>query len=154
MANRQGCRSRRTSVLGKGLIVTAFSALSGLLGCLGPEGGERLIPDDPIELDLPPLSPYPLPPEAPKPPAVRQPPPISGGTLLVTSDDSLVVAADPDRDVVWIVDAIKQERRARVALTAGAEPGRLVEDRDGKVHVILRGSGQVAKLDPGSGSIV
>src|SRR4051794_8580526 len=32
------------------------------------------------------------------------PPPISGGTLAVARDDSVAVAADPDRDRVWVVD--------------------------------------------------
>jgi mono/diheme cytochrome c family protein len=153
MANRKGCRPRRISVIGKGLTVTALSALSGLLGCMGPADGERLIPDDPAPAQVMLNQPLPAPPAAKTPPA-PVPPPISGGTMLVTLDDTLVVAADPDRDVVWIVDAVKRERRARVALTAGAEPGRLVEDRDGKIHVVLRGSGQVAKIDPASASLV
>ncbi|HVY46977.1 MAG TPA: hypothetical protein VHB21_13915, partial [Minicystis sp.] len=32
------------------------------------------------------------------------PPPISGGTLIVLADGNTAVAADPDRDVVYVVD--------------------------------------------------
>lgn len=83
----------------------------------------------------------------------EQLPPISGGTLLITQDDRTAVAADPDRDAVWLVDLIGKSVRKRVPLQPAAEPGRIVEDADGKVHVILRGTGQVLKLDPQSGVI-
>src|SRR5688500_748034 len=36
--------------------------------------------------------------------AAEAPPPISGGTLLVTSDQERAVAADPDRDAIWVVE--------------------------------------------------
>jgi hypothetical protein len=41
-----------------------------------------------------------------------------------------------------------------VRLAAGAEPGRLIEDQDGLVHVALRRGGQVVRLDPRSGAVV
>ena len=65
------------------------------------------------------------------------PPPISGGTLLITRDD-VAVAADADRDLVWIVDTRSQGVPRQVRLQAGDEPGRLVEDGAGRVHVALR----------------
>src|SRR4051812_18129802 len=60
------------------------------------------------------------------------PPPISGGTLLV-SRDGLVVAADADRDAVFVVD-LEQRHVDTIALAAGDEPGRAVEDSNGRVH--------------------
>src|SRR5580704_1278232 len=60
------------------------------------------------------------------------PPPISGGTLLVTYDGKTAVAADPDRDAIYVVDIQGMTVRATIALQAGDEPGRLVEDIHGR----------------------
>src|SRR5690242_17970584 len=49
----------------------------------------------------------PPPPALPAGPAVSAdppPPPIQGGTLLVARDGVTAVAADPDRDAVYLVD--------------------------------------------------
>ncbi|WP_437609427.1 cytochrome-c peroxidase [Sorangium sp. So ce834] len=81
------------------------------------------------------------------------PPAISGGTLLLAADGRTAVAADPDRDRVWIVDLDGGEPAA-VALARGDEPGRLVEDASGRVHVALRRAGAVATLDIASRSVV
>ncbi|HWB73897.1 MAG TPA: c-type cytochrome [Nannocystaceae bacterium] len=83
----------------------------------------------------------------------RNLPPISGGTLLVLDDDVTVVAADPDRDVVHVVSLEAAESIATIALQAGDEPGRSVQDDDGLVHVVLRGAGEVLSIDPADGSI-
>ncbi len=80
------------------------------------------------------------------------PPPISGGTLLVTSD-GVAVAADSDRDLVWVVD-LGTQSVSSVALKAGDEPGRVVQDAKGRVHVALRGAGAVATIDLTSKSVV
>jgi mono/diheme cytochrome c family protein len=81
------------------------------------------------------------------------PPPISGGTLLTTGDGH-AVAADPDRDRVWIVDLDAKRVTHEVALAAGDEPGRGAADAKGNVHVALRGSGQIATIRVASGEIV
>jgi hypothetical protein len=80
------------------------------------------------------------------------PPPISGGTLIALKDGLHAVAADPDRDVAYIVDLTARSTRT-VPLQAGDEPGRLVEDGAGRVHVALRGAGAVATLDPVSATV-
>lgn len=80
-------------------------------------------------------------------------PAISGGSLLITRDDATAVAADADRDSVWLVDLASRTLRTRVRLEVGAEPGRVVEDADGKVHVALRRGGKVVKIDPQSGAV-
>lgn len=82
-------------------------------------------------------------------PAVQStvtPLPISGGTLLVTSDASLAVVSDPDRDLVSIV-SIAALTNPSIALEPGDQPGRAVEDSSGHIHVVLRGSGSIADID-------
>jgi hypothetical protein len=81
------------------------------------------------------------------------PPPISGGTLLVLSDGARAAAADPDRDTVFVASLSGGGVR-RVELARGDEPGRLVEDGRGRLHVALRGAGQVAVIDPTSGAVL
>ncbi|UQA62847.1 c-type cytochrome [Polyangium aurulentum] len=85
-------------------------------------------------------------------PAVN-PPPISGGTLLIAKDGHTAVAADPDRDRVWIVDLDKRALTHEVVLRDGDEPGRVIEDGSGHVHVALRSSGALATIDLASGEI-
>ncbi len=80
------------------------------------------------------------------------PPPVSGGTLLVTKA-GLAVAADSDRDRLTIVDLAKEAVVATIPLKKGDEPGRLVEDAAGRVHVALRGAGQVAIVDVASAKV-
>ena len=80
-------------------------------------------------------------------------PPLTGGTLLALSDGITAVASDPDRDQVYIVDLSTNAVRATVALQAGDEPGRLVEDGAGQVHVALRRGGAVVSIDPVAGTI-
>ncbi len=75
----------------------------------------------------------------------RQPPPISGGTLAVLGDDT-VVAADADRDEVWLLPAGTMTP-VRIDLGDGDEPGRVVEGPPGRAFVALRGVGKVAELD-------
>ncbi len=107
--------------------------------------------DDYRPYDYPPPAPSAPPPSplAPRFPTTKQevaPPPISGGTLLVTRDGTRAVAADPDRDLVFIV-AFDDRKVVEVALEAQDEPGRLVEDEHGVVHVVLRRAGAVASID-------
>lgn len=73
------------------------------------------------------------------------PPPISGGTLLAASGGKLV-AADPDRDAIYIVDVATQALDHRVELMPGDEPGRVVQDAQGRVHVVLRGGKGIASF--------
>jgi mono/diheme cytochrome c family protein len=77
----------------------------------------------------------------------KLPPPISGGTLIVLQNGTTAVAADPDRDRVSFVDLPNSKLIGHVALKSGDEPGRLVEDAAGRVHVALRGAGEIATID-------
>jgi hypothetical protein len=80
------------------------------------------------------------------------PPPVSGGTLLAIAHGHQAAVADPDRDQVNIVDLDQAVVTKTIVLSRGDEPGRLVEDAAGLVHVALRGSGAVATLDPAAGT--
>lgn len=84
--------------------------------------------------------------------ADRPPPPISGGTLAVTVDGSLAVAADPDRDAVYVANVTEGSVRT-VSLAQGSEPGRVALDAAGQAHVILRNRGMVARIDLASGAL-
>ncbi|MDP9002669.1 MAG: cytochrome-c peroxidase, partial [Myxococcota bacterium] len=82
------------------------------------------------------------------------PPPISGGTMLLSRDGKTAIAADPDRDLISFVDLAGRAVRAQAALSPGDEPGRLVEDGGGRVHVALRGSGELATLSLATGQLL
>jgi mono/diheme cytochrome c family protein len=86
--------------------------------------------------------------------AADPPPPISGGTLMVLHDGRTAVASDPDRDQIWIADLPTKTLRASVALAAHDEPGRLVEDAAGRVHVALRRGGALVTIDPQMGTLL
>jgi hypothetical protein len=86
--------------------------------------------------------------------AAKPPPPISGGTMLITRDGSKIVAADPDRDRVSVVGVAERSLLQTIALQAGDEPGRVAEDGAGRVHVALRRGGAVATIDLATGTVV
>jgi mono/diheme cytochrome c family protein len=107
-------------------------------------------PPLPVAVTLPALNPLPTTPIM-KDMNAR---PISGGTLAVLSDGRTAVAADSDRDQVYIVDLASNQLSFTVTLQAGDEPGRLIQDAAGLVHVALRSGGAVATIDPKTGTIV
>jgi hypothetical protein len=86
--------------------------------------------------------------------ASTPPPPISGGTLLVSRDGRTAIAADPDRDAVYVADTTARSLKYTIALQPGDEPGRLAEDGAGRVHVALRSGGALVTIDPSAGTIV
>jgi cytochrome c553 len=85
--------------------------------------------------------------------ASTQPPPISGGTLIVLRDGVTAVASDPDRDVVYVVNTTSGTVTFTVSLQPGDEPGRLTEDGAGRVHVALRSGGALVTIDPTLGTV-
>jgi hypothetical protein len=101
-----------------------------------------------------PPAPEPAPPSPPPAAVAGLPPPISGGTLLVLRDGGTAVASDPDRDFIYVVDLLARNVRASIDLAPRSEPGRAVEDADGRVHVALRGAGVVLTLDPADGKVL
>jgi mono/diheme cytochrome c family protein len=119
---------------GLGGLTGASGTFSGLIGGLGGAGGAI----DPADQ---------------RPPRLAQlrtssspPPTISGGTLAVSADGKQVVAADSDRDLVYVIDpaALKVQR---INLARGSEPGRVALDRNGGAHVALRGTSKLVRID-------
>ncbi|MCB9592064.1 MAG: cytochrome-c peroxidase [Sandaracinaceae bacterium] len=82
------------------------------------------------------------------------PPPISGGTLHVTRDGQWAIASDPARAAIHIVDLNARTETARIDLGPTEEPGRVGEDLDGGVHVVLRRGGAIASIDPVRGRVI
>ena len=80
--------------------------------------------------------------------AAVPPPAISGGTLRILPDGHTAVAADPDRDQVYVVDLTKRVVTATFKLSPGDEPGRVVIDGVGRAHVALRRGGALVSFDP------
>jgi hypothetical protein len=85
--------------------------------------------------------------------AATPPPPISGGTLALIDNGSGVAVADPEHDRVHIIDLAQRAVTSVTELTVGDEPGRLVQDAQGFVHVVLRRAGALVAIDPRSGAV-
>lgn len=119
--------------------LVALVTIAAAFGCSGGEADatssphlEQEVPMDERELrlaDTPPL-------------------PVMGGTLHVTADDAWLVATDPDRDQIHILDVDQGLQTHVVELPPGAQPWRIAEDSAGRLHVALRGGGAVASLRP------
>jgi hypothetical protein len=86
--------------------------------------------------------------------AAVPPPSISGGTLLATRDGQQLVAADSDRDQLYFVDNASFTLLHVQKLAEGDEPGRIVEDDAGRIHVVLRGGRGIATLTREAGSAI
>lgn len=128
-----GCSMRNLNLLRTTACTVAAAAL--LLGCQTSLPTERLTDTRPAKI------------------ASVRPPPLTGGTLLVTADERFAVAADPERDRVVVVN-LASHVPISIALEPGDEPARLVEDTSGRVHVALRRGGAVVTIDPASASIL
>src|SRR5688500_4450664 len=75
---------------------------------------------------------------APTPPPGEPSPwgvPISGGTMLVTRDGARAVIADPDANRVLAVDLATWQVIGDLRMLPGDEPGRVIEDGAGRIHV-------------------
>lgn len=140
-----------------GLVVAALVAG----GCARWETEEDSLsgfgPDEPssgtrdsglIPMDEGPPPPLPSSLEGPSITAGDPPPPISGGTLLALRNGEHLVVADPDRDRVLVVSMIERTVVSTIVLDAGDEPGRSIEDAEGRVHVVLRRAGAVVSFHP------
>ena len=78
--------------------------------------------------------------------AVAAPPPLGGSGMLVSKDGKQLIVADADRDRLYFVD-VETHALAHVReLQAGDQPGRMVEDAAGRIHVALRGGGALLSL--------
>src|SRR5262249_11573316 len=73
--------------------------------------------------------------------------------LRVLSDGHTAVAADPDRDRVYVVDLVAHAVTSTVLLAHGDEPGRVIEDAAGRVHVALRRGGALVTIALATGAV-
>jgi mono/diheme cytochrome c family protein len=78
--------------------------------------------------------------------------PLSGGTLAVNADASFALAADSDRDCVYVVRP-GAVNATKIELPVGSEPGRVALDASGAGHVVLRGSGKLLRIDLANASV-
>ena len=83
-----------------------------------------------------------------------RPPALSGGTLLATKNGQRLIVSDPDRDRVLVVDAVEHSVLAEIALEPGDEPGRAVEDLEGRSHIALRGARSLLSVDNVTGEVL
>ncbi len=90
--------------------------------------------------------------------ATTPPRPMAGGTLITLAMPNavpLAVASDPDEDAVDVVAlGASPHFVGQVLLQPGDEPGRLVADAAGRVHVVLRGGGAIATIYPTGPSLL
>lgn len=86
--------------------------------------------------------------------ADNPPPPISGGTLALTPDQTMAIAADSDRDQVYLIALQSASLSTTIPLQAGDEPGRIVVDDAQRAHVALRSGGAVATIDLLTGAVI
>jgi mono/diheme cytochrome c family protein len=84
--------------------------------------------------------------------AAKTPPPISGGTLAVDKAGTMAVAADSDRDLVYIVNLSEGGVR-KVKLASGSEPGRVALEGSSAAHIALRGTGKLVRIDLATASV-
>jgi hypothetical protein len=118
----------------------------------GVDGGSTCVNGVAVAPTRPPLPAGPQPSIPATPTKAATPvPPLSGGTLLVLADGT-AVASDPERDQVYLVDVANRAVRAAV-LQPGDEPGRVVQDAAGRVHVALRRGGAIATIDPKTATV-
>lgn len=120
--------SRALSVLA--LLASPFSFGCNALDDPEAARGRRLIPTDERQAIR----------------AASPPPPLSGGTLLVSRAGDYAWVGDEARDRLSVVDLRARRLLGEVAFTEGSQPGRVVEGRDGLVHVVLRQTGVVASV--------
>jgi mono/diheme cytochrome c family protein len=122
---------------------SSLTALSTLF--LAATAGSLVACEDRIDLD--PLD------ETPPVEARVRPMPISGGTLHATAD-GLAIAADPERDLVHIVDVGDRTVLHTITLQPGDEPGRVADGGGDRAYVVLRGFGGIATIDRTAGTVL
>ncbi len=82
---------------------------------------------------------------------LKAPPPISGGTLAIAADGT-VLAADSDRDNIYFFTQTRL--LTTLALQPNDEPGRIVLGPTNRAFVALRRAGLVAELDLSARKVV
>jgi mono/diheme cytochrome c family protein len=114
-----------------------------------PDAGEPSA----IDVGAVPATPGPQPTFGPLISQKEPPPPISGGTLAIAADGTTAVAADADRDRIYVVDLPARAVKFSINLPHRSEPGRVAVDATNHAHVVLRSSGGLATIDLATGAL-
>lgn len=127
-------------------LFTYASRAVGLLSVLLCACGSQLVPQEFIPQEL--LSG--MLPEGVERPSDRARAPessvmLDGATLLVSADSKLAVAIEPNQALVHFVQ-MEDRSIQTLRLEAGSEPSRPVEDSQGRIHLLLRGPGDVLSI--------
>jgi len=77
--------------------------------------------------------------------------PLGAATLAVTPDAAIAVAADPDRDAIFVVD-LRTESTRRIETNAGDDLGQVLIAGD-HAYVLARGTGEVLRIDLATATI-
>lgn len=136
------------------LILTSVALMTSGCGFSGDHIGITDRPD-PRPTEPGPMDPFETPPLEMGPTVMADvpPPPIQGGTLTLSADERFAIAADPDRDDLFIVE-LSSQRVTPVVFEDHDEPGRVVTDEKGIAHVVLRGGGALVSVDIESGDVL
>lgn len=89
--------------------------------------------------------------------AATAPPPVTGGSVRIVKvgSSSYAIVSDPEEDTIDVVSLDGTPAlTGQIALSPGDEPNRMVADASGMVHVVLRGGGAIATIDPRNASLV
>ncbi len=138
-----------TFTMGMALVLAA--------GCNEPDPGSDdrtyVLDAGPRPSDTPDLGPggsvaYPTTPEY-----VPHPTSVGAASVLRTADGSAVVVSDPYRDRLYVTAPSLEDDVTVLDLDPGDEPGALVEDADGRIHVALRRGGALLTLAADRGSV-
>jgi hypothetical protein len=89
--------------------------------------------------------------------AATAPPPVTGGSVRIVKSGgaSFAIVADQEEDVIDVVSLDGTPAlTGQIALSPGDQPNRMVADAAGMVHVVLRGGGAIATIDPRKASLV
>ncbi len=147
MQRKRGARRRvnpiEMSKPSRSVPLLALVTIAGAFGCGGPDQTddwsstsdafqEERVPLDERALEL----------------AETPPLPVMGGTMHITADGEWLIATDPDRDQIHVVDVHQGVQTHMIALDPGVQPWRIAEDSTGTVHIVLRGDGTVASMRP------
>ncbi|MBM4784133.1 MAG: cytochrome-c peroxidase [Archangiaceae bacterium] len=80
--------------------------------------------------------------------------PLLGGTVTTAGGGDFAVVSDPERDLVYVIDAKAGRLHGTIRLPTGSQPTRGVEDANGQVRVALRGTGQVATISVATARLI
>lgn len=80
--------------------------------------------------------------------------PLLGGTVTTAGGGDFALVSDPERDLVHVIDVKGKRVRGSVRLPTGSQPTRGIEDPQGNVRIVLRGTGQIATIGVSGATLI